>query len=47
MKLEGIKVADEGKSLFTNTELEMAAPLPVCSVNMCRKLDRTTVVHSC
>lgn len=28
MKLEGIKVADKGKSLFTNTELEMAALLP-------------------
>lgn len=34
MELEGIKAADEGKSLFTNTDLEMAALLPVCSVNV-------------
>lgn len=42
MKLEGIKVADEGKSLFTNAELEMATLLPICSVNVCRELGRTT-----
>lgn len=41
MKLEGIKMADEGKSLFTNTELDMAALLPICSVNVCRELGRT------
>ena len=47
MKLEGVKVADEGKSLFTNTELEMVALLPVCLVNVCHEVGSITVVHSC
>lgn len=42
MRLKGIKVADEGKSLFTNIELEMSPLLPVCLVNVCRELSRTT-----
>lgn len=42
MKLEGIKVGDKGKSLFTKTELETAALLPACSVSVCHELGRAT-----
>lgn len=34
MELKGVQVAEKGKSLFTNTELEVAVPLPICSAKL-------------
>lgn len=42
IRLEGIKVADEGKRLFKTTEFEMAALLPFCLINECPEFSRST-----